>query len=209
MVAPFVTVGSAHQAWTDIGASSWLVRQLRFGLQLPWIRKPRNSRAREYNLSLEDLAFSQREAQRWVDSGYCREASGADLHLLRRSGSVSPAFVTVSANKFRLVIDYSLVNECLDERSFRMDQLADLSPSLRPDDCLFKADIKDANCHLRLREEDQLYLAFRVGGVTYIPNCLNCGLSVAPWFFTKAMRPVVAHLWSQGHRVNSYLVDLF
>jgi hypothetical protein len=75
--------------------------------------------------------------------------------------------------KSRLVIGYSLVNECLDGRSFRMDQLADLSPSLRPDDCLFKADIKDAYYHVRLQKEDQLYLAFRVGGVTYIPNCLN------------------------------------
>jgi hypothetical protein len=171
MIAPFVTVGRAHQAWTEIGASPWLVRQLRFGLQLPWIRKPRNPWAREYHLSPEDLAFSRREAQRWVDSGYCRQASGADLHLLRRCMSVSPAFVTVNAKKFRLVIDYSLVNECLDERSFRIDQLADLSPSLRPDDCLLKAYIKNTYYHLRLRKEDQLYLAFRVGGVTYIPAC--------------------------------------
>jgi hypothetical protein len=90
----------------------------------------------------------------WIEAGYCREASGADLRALRRAGSVSTAFVTVSAKKSRLVIDYSLVNEWLDERSFRMDQLADLSPSLRPDDCLFKADIKDAYYHLRLRRVD-------------------------------------------------------
>jgi hypothetical protein len=169
-------VGRAHRAWAEIGASPWLVRQLRFGLQLPWNRKPRNTRAREYNLSPTDLDFSQREVRRWIEAGYCREASGADLRALRRAGSVSPAFVTVSAKKSRLVIDYSLVNECLDERSFRKDQLADLSPSLRPDDCLFKADIKDAYYHLRLRRVDQFYLAFRVGGVTYIPACLNCGL---------------------------------
>jgi hypothetical protein len=180
MLPPFVAVGRSHQAWTDIGASPWLVRQLRFGLQLPWNRKPRNIRAREYNLSPEDLAFARCEARRWVKAGYCREASDEDLRALRRAGSVSPAFVTVTAMKYRLVIDYSLVNECLDERSFRMDQLADLSPSLRPDDCLLKADIKDAYYHLRLRSADQLYLAFRVGGVTYIPACLNCGLSVAP-----------------------------
>jgi hypothetical protein len=49
---------------------------------------------------------------------------------------------------------------------FHYDQLADLSPSLRHDDCLFKADIKDAYYHLRLREADQLYLEFRVGGIT-------------------------------------------
>jgi ribonuclease HI len=209
MIPPFAAVGRAHQAWTDIGASPWLVRQLRFGLQLPWNRKPRTTRAREYNLSLEDLLFARCEVGRWVSAGYCREANGADMRALRRVGSISPAFVTTSAMKSRLVIDYSLVNECLDDRSFRMEQLADLSPSLRPDDCLFKADIKDAYYHLRLRDADQLLLAFRVGGRTYIPACLNCGLSVAPWFFTKAMRPVVAHLRSRGHRIYSYLDDFF
>jgi Reverse transcriptase (RNA-dependent DNA polymerase) len=209
MIPPFVAVGRSHQAWTDIGASHWLVRQLRFGLQLPWTRRPQNIRAREYCLSPEDLAFARSEVQRWMTAGYCREASLTDLHAMRSAGSVSPAFVTYTAKNPRLVIDYSLVNEYLDERSFRMDQLSDLSPSLRPGDCLFKADIKDAYYHLRLRIEDQLYLALRVGETTYIPASLNCGLSVAPWFFTKAMRPVVAHLRSKGHRVYSYLDDFF
>jgi hypothetical protein len=40
--------------------------------------------------------------------------------------------------------DISLLNECLEERSFRMDHLADISPSLRTDDGLFMADIKYA-----------------------------------------------------------------
>jgi hypothetical protein len=121
----------------------------------------------------EDLEFTRCEARRWVNAVYCREASDEDLRALRRAGSVSPALVTASAMKCRIVMDYSLVNECLDEHSFRMEQLADLSPSLRPDECLLKADIKDAYYHLRLRSADQIYLAFRVGGVTYIPACLD------------------------------------
>jgi hypothetical protein len=32
---------------------------------------------------------------------------------------------------------------------------------------------------------------------------------VAPWFFTKVMRPVVAHLRSLGHRIYSYIDDFF
>jgi hypothetical protein len=131
-----------------------MVRQLRYGLQLPWNRKPSDVRARKYNLSPTDLEFSRREVRPWIEAVYCREASGADLRALRRAGSISPAFVTVSAMKSRLVINYSLVHECLDERSFRMDQLADLSPSLRQFYCLFKADIKDAYYRLQLREAD-------------------------------------------------------
>jgi hypothetical protein len=59
MIPPFVAVGRSHQAWTDIGASPWLVRQLRFGLQLPWTRRPQTIRAREYCLSPEDLEFAR------------------------------------------------------------------------------------------------------------------------------------------------------
>jgi hypothetical protein len=210
LLPPFVAVGQAHRAWAEIGSSAWLVRQLRFGIQLPWRRKPpRSVRFPSYNLGPADLEFACGEVQRWMTAGFCRRASAADLVEIERSGRVSPAFVTTTASKPRLVIDYSVVNECLEERTFRMDQLSDLAPALRRDDCLFKADISDAYYHLRLRKEDQLYLSYSVAGVVYIPSCLNCGLSVAPWFFTKAMRPVVSYLRARGHRVFSYLDDFF
>jgi hypothetical protein len=97
----------------------------------------------------------------------------------------------------------------MEERKFRMDKLSDLSPVLRREDCLLKADICDAYYHLRLRKEDELYLSFCVGGVVYVLARLKCGLSVVPWFVTKAMRPVVALLRSMGHRVFSYIDDFF
>jgi hypothetical protein len=42
-----------------------------------------------------------------------------------------------------------------------------------------------------------------------VPACLNCGLAVSPWFFTKTMRPVVSYLRALGHCVFSYLDDFF
>jgi hypothetical protein len=138
-----------------------------------------------------------------MDAVYCRRAGSADLRALRRDTSLSPAFVTASARKPRLVVDYYKVNECLDDLSFRMDRLGDLAQLLRPVYRLTNADIEDTYYHLRPRAADQLYLAFLVIGVIYVPQCLNCGLSVPPWFFTRAMRPVVAHLCLRGHRVYS------
>ena len=43
----------------------------------------------------------------------------------------------------------------------------------------------------------------------YLPLYLSYGLSIAPWFFTKAMKPVVGHMREQGHRIFSYLDDFF
>lgn len=114
-----------------------------------------------------------------------------------------------AARKLLLFIDYSRVNESLEERTFRMDQLGDLAAVLKPNDSLFRAEISDAYYHLRIRACDRELLAFKVEGAVYLPLFLNCGLSVAPWFFTKAMKPVVAHLREKGHRVFSYLDDFF
>jgi hypothetical protein len=79
-------VGHAHSAWQEIGASNWLVRQLRFGLQLPWRRKPpRSARIPSYNLSPADLAFARGEMRRWMTAGFYRRASdkGKDLRTIQ------------------------------------------------------------------------------------------------------------------------------
>ena len=124
-------------------------------------------------------------------------------------GTVSPAFVTSTAGKLRLVVNYSRVKESLEDQTSRVDLLGDLAAVLDPSDILFRAEISDAYYHLRIRGCDRERLTFKVGSVVYLPICLNCGLSVAPWFLIKAMKPVVAHLREKGHRVFSYLDDFF
>jgi hypothetical protein len=100
-----MAVGPAHYAWAEIGASDWLVRQLRFGLQLPWRRKPpRSARICSYNLSPNDLGFACDEVRRWMLSGFCRRASASDLLEISRRGRFSPAFVTKTALKPPIVI---------------------------------------------------------------------------------------------------------
>jgi hypothetical protein len=68
---PFFAVGLAHHSWTEIGASDWLVRQLRFGFQLLWNRKPPNlGRIPSYNISPADLGFACGEVLPWMKAGY-------------------------------------------------------------------------------------------------------------------------------------------
>lgn len=206
---PYVQVGRAYRTWAKIGASKWLVRQLRYGLQLPWTRRIPYAYPREYPMHPDQTEFAKSEVKRWVTSGFAREATDVEERELRRAGTVFPAFVTETSSKARLVVDYKRANECMQTRTFRMSQVSDLAATLTRNDALFKCDIKDAYYHLRLRHRDQHRLAFVVCGKVYIPLCLNCGLAVAPWFFTKAMYPVVGFLRKLGHRVFSYLDDFF
>lgn len=48
-----------------------------------------------------------------------------------------------------------------------------------------------------------------VEGNVLVPLCMNCGLSVAPWFYRKAMKLVVPYFRKLGHRIFSYLDDFF
>jgi hypothetical protein len=93
-----------------------------------------------------------------------------------------------------VVEDYTTQNEVVGARKFKMDTLSDLVPQLRPGDALFKADVQDAYHHLRLRSCDRDKLLFRIAGRWFRPLALNCGLSPAPWLFTKFLRPVVQEL---------------
>jgi hypothetical protein len=196
---PFVRVEHACREWVGIGARDWLVRQLRFGLQLPWTRRPpSSSRIPQYYLMKEDGRFA------------CELLGGGALddgRLLpprqRRGHAFDPsAWARLSGIRYLHGFEAEISRR-------RVDQLIDLAPALRRGDCLFKADIRDAYYHLCLRKEDHLYLAFSVEGAVYVPACLNCGLSIAPWFFKKAMRPVVAYLRAKGHRLCSSLDDFF
>jgi hypothetical protein len=202
--APFSRVAAHAPKWQQIGASPALLRMIKYGVLLPWTGQPRLGVRREYPLSPEDYRFSANEMDRWVDEGFAEEITEVEA---RRVGLVVSGFVVHGAKR-RVVIDYTAQNEVLGARKFRMDTLADLAPQLRPGDSLIKADVQDAYYHLRLRRCDRDKLLFRIAGRFFRPLALNCGLSAAPWLFTKFLRPVIQELRRQGHRIISYLDDI-
>lgn len=122
---------------------------------------------------------------------------------------MSEAFVAESSGNMRLVVDYSKLNDCIEESYFRMEELTHLEPMLHRGDSLLKADIKDGYYSLPLRKRDPQYLYFTVTGKFYVTNFLNCGMSVAPRLFTKVRLAVVAYHRKERHRVCSYLEDFF
>lgn len=103
-----------YKEWADIGASLWLVRKLCFGVHLPCIRKPkRTQQITEYNQAQVEDSFARGETKRLLRVGFCRKATRPELDAIRREGAISPKFLTTSAGKPRLLVDYSRVNEFL------------------------------------------------------------------------------------------------
>ena len=52
------------------------------------------------------------------------------------------------------------------------------------------------------------YLRFKFQDKVYQFNCLPFGLSVAPWVFTKTLRPAIALLRELGERLIAYIDDI-
>lgn len=157
---PSIRVGRAHAECTTLRASPWLLRQKRFGLQLLWTREVPYRPPRPYQLSRNDAAFGHGEVTSWLERGLVRPAKPSEVDAMKRAGLIFPAFVTRSAGKDGLVIDYKRDNECMEARNFRMDKLSDLASVRRRGDHLFKSKNKVGYYHLHQRPEDGLRLAF-------------------------------------------------
>ena len=70
-------------------------------------------------------------------------------------------------------------------------------------------DLRDAYYSVPVSKEHRKYLKFRLRGCLYHYNCLPNGLSSAPRFFTKLLKPALSHMRSQNYVSSIYLDDLY
>jgi len=152
-----------------------------------------------------DGAFVVDESERWTQAGFVRRMTEAEAGA---TPCVSPAFVSWDRpDKPRLFVDLRQVNEHLRVIRFKYEALADFMSSLLPFDHLISWDIKDAYHHVFIHTNDRPYLTFTVGGHPYEAITMPFGLSVAPWAWTKIMRPVLAALRAAHFQLIGYVDD--
>ena len=203
-VRPYEATRRAIKAWRSLGASRWVIRTIQRGVQIPWLRKPPRFHSRGYSLNKADAKWAEAELERWLAAGYLREMTEEEatgVHCLMGG------FVTHSAGKPRLVVDYRHPNAYMERRRFKYETLWELAPGLGPDDELISWDIADAYHHLRLRVEDQTFLCFTMLGRFFAPVSMPFGLALAPYTWTKVCQPVVGRLRELGFRLTAYVDD--
>lgn len=77
-----------------------------------------------------------------------------------------------------------------------------------PNCWLASLDLEDAYFLVSIHKSHRKYLRFNWRGIIYEFAALPFGLSIAPYIFTKIVRPVVAHLRERGFQSIVYLDDL-
>lgn len=69
-------------------------------------------------------------------------------------------------------------------------------------------DLKDAYFLLSIHKEHRKFLRFEFDGNIYEYNCMPFGLNIAPFVFTKLMKPVISCLRERGFLSVIYLDDI-
>lgn len=139
----------------------------------------------------------------WARSRVIERVPGSTPHLF---SLLFP--VPKPPNKLRWCLDLRETNKLTSAPRLRLPgvQAARL---LLPVGCWFcRIDLTSAYSHVLMRPSARRLLAFWARGQRWRFRALPFGLSTAPAFFTRLLRPVAAHLTSLGVRLLRYLDDL-
>ena len=106
-----------------------------------------------------------------------------------------------------MILNLKPLNEFVDYHHFKMDTFRTTLKLIRLGCFMASVDLKDAYYSIPIAEEDRKFLLFEWKGKYYQFTCLSNGLSSAPRIFTKILKPVYAHLCSNGHTCMGHIDD--
>ena len=120
---------------------------------------------------------------------------------------VSNIFSTPKSDgSYRLIFNLAPLNEFIDCPHFKLEDYRNVRALIARNDYMAKIDIKHAYFHVPVAVEFRKYLKFRFNSKLYEFTSLPFGLSLAPWLFSKLMKPVVTYL-RDGNFINSIFLD--
>jgi ribonuclease HI len=94
----------------------------------------------------------------------------------------------------RKILDCSILNDYLQDRSFKMEDVRTITQLAEQGDWATSLDLKSAYLHVPVQEDFQPYLAFNFEGQHYCYATMPFGLKCAPRVFTVWMRKIMDRL---------------
>ena len=112
-----------------------------------------------------------------------------------------------------MILNLKKLNTCVEYKHFKMDTLQSCTNLVTKYCFMASIDLTDAYYSVQIDSKFQKYLKFEHEDTLYQFTCLPNGLSSAPRYFTKLLKPVLATLRNQGYNYISsaymYLDDVF
>lgn len=191
-----------HEQWCQVTKDEYVLAAIR-GYRIPFNNTPTQSSEPRVKINCDQ------EKEKITDAVSKLLRSGAICVSHEQPDQfVSSVFsVPKSDGSVRLVINLKPLNEFIYAPHFKMEDYRTSIQLLRPHSYMAIVDLKEAYHAIPVADCDQRFLKFRWNDILYQFTCLPFGLNIAPYVYTKVMRPVFAFLRSQGHQSVSFLDD--
>lgn len=112
-----------------------------------------------------------------------------------------------SNGSMRFVLNLKELNTFIATEHFKMEDVRTAIKLMTKNCFLGNIDLQDAYYMIPIHESHTKYLRFSWVGQLFEFVCLPFGLNIAPWIFTKVVKPIVSKLRSQGLMSVVYLDD--
>ena len=121
---------------------------------------------------------------------------------------LSPVFtVPKKDGENRMILNLKDLNFYVEYHHFKMDTFETALKLIKPDCFLASIDIRHAYYSVPFAQEHRKFLRFKWKGKVFQYTCLPNGLSSAPRYFTKLLKPIYSTLRKMGHVIMGYIDD--
>lgn len=189
--------------WRSITTDSWVLTAVEHGVAIPFRNTPLSGFCERNIVHGDAIRICDAEVLSLLNKGAIEMVPEAEARF------TSAVFIIPkSSGGHRMIINLKPINKFIEHMHFKMESLALLRDMVRKGDHFVKIDLTDAYLSVPLFKPHRRFVQFRWNGRCYQFRTLCFGLSIAPWAFTKILKPVVAYLRSLGIRLIVYLDDI-
>lgn len=188
--------------WKSIGCPKSQLTWLSYGYELRFLAPPPMVGFDNHAGAFTHYQFIDSEIEKRVLRG---QFSVVDKSYPKQLHPID--VVPKASGGYRFILDCRLINGFLPDAAFKLENLSIVPQIVQKGSFLFSTDLEDAYFHIPMHPKSRPHLCFQWRGVYYRSNVLPFGLSLAPWVFTKTLRPLVRYCRSLGISVVAYLDD--
>ena len=189
------------RAWRSIDTNSTVLSWIEDGIQIPFVEQPKTFEIDNYRFTQSEVIFVRSEIERLVSAGFLTKCPA-------KPKFISPlGCVPKKDNKLRLITDFRELNNYCARAGYKQEDIRNVAEIIRPNDYMTTIDLKDGFYHIPVHRDFQEYLSIIFEGNYYSYTVLSFGFCLSPYFFQKALRPVVTYLRTLDIRLSLYVDD--
>ena len=191
-------------AWQEITAHKQILEMIQ-GCPIEFESMPKQlSKAHPISHNPDERKIINIELDKLLSKGVIEETTHPEGEFL------SSIFVRQKKDdSYRMILNLKDLNDNIETKHFKMDTFLSAVNLVKQNCYMACVDLRDAYYALPISAEFRKYLRFEWQGKLYQYTCLPNGLSSAPRYFTKILKPVYSSLRSKGHLNVGYIDDSY